>query len=106
MDSTTSKAAPASPAETVEQKLARLMAENATLSRAVESKANATLSIKVSKDTGTVVVGGLGRYPTSLYPDQWVKVLAFAPKIAAFIRDHADELETIRLVREAERNAK
>lgn len=101
-----SKVVPAGPVETLEQKLARLTAENMTLSRAVESKANATLSIKVSKDTGTVVVGGLGRYPTSLYPDQWVKVLAFAPRIAAFLRDHADELETIRLVREAERNAK
>lgn len=96
---------PASVPETLEQKLARLTAENANLTRAVESKSRASLSVKHSKDTGVVIVGGLGRFPTSLYPDQWAKVLAFAPIIAAYLRDHAIELEAIQLARAAERKA-
>lgn len=106
MDSNKSNAPATGPAETPAQIIERLTAENANLTRAVENKSTATLSVKHSKDTGVVIVGGIGRYPTSLYPDQWVKVLAFAPRIAAYLRDNAVELEKIRLVRAADRNAK
>lgn len=102
-----SNAAPATgSAETIEQKIARLTAENANLQRAVDAKATATLTVKHSTSTGVVIVGGMGRYPTSLYPDQWVKVLAFAPRIAAYLRDNAVELEQIRLSRAADTKAK
>lgn len=109
----TSKAPASVPTETPEQTIARLMAENAktsaenaNLKRAVEQRSNTSLTVKHSKDTGTVSVGGLGRFPTSLYPDQWAKVLAFAPRIAAYLQDHAVELEQIRLARDADRRAK
>lgn len=100
-----SNAAPASTPETTEQTIARLTAENANLQRAVAGRA-ADLTIGLSKDTGVVMLKGLGRWPVSLYPDQWVKVLALAPKITTFIREHAVELEQIRLVRAAEKAAK
>ncbi len=68
--------------------LERLKAENAAL-KASGSKG---LSLKVS-EKGGVSVYGLGRFPVTLYMEQWTKLLDMADDIRAFIREHEPELK-------------
>jgi hypothetical protein len=67
--------------------LERLRAENERLKRA-QSRGG----IKVS-EKGGVSVYGLGRFPVTLYKEQWGKLLDMADDIRAFIRDHDAELK-------------
>jgi hypothetical protein len=67
--------------------LDRLRAENERLKRASRG------TIRVS-EKGGVSVYGLGRFPVTLYKEQWVKLLDMADDIRAFIRDHDGELKT------------
>jgi hypothetical protein len=66
---------------TLEQQLAQLKAEN----EALKAKATGGLSLKVG-DKGGIVLAGLGQFPTTLYYDQWVKVLAMGDQIHAFAK--------------------
>lgn len=50
-------------------------------------------SIRVS-EKGGVSVYGLGRFPVTLYKEQWLKLLAMADEIRAFIAAHDSELKT------------
>jgi hypothetical protein len=68
--------------------LDRLRAENQRLKRT-----QGRGSIKVS-EKGGVSAYGLGRFPVTLYKEQWVKLLDMADDIRAFIRDHDGELKT------------
>ena len=45
-------------------------------------------------EKGGVSVYGLGRFPVTLYKEQWTKLLDMADEIRAFIRDHEGELKT------------
>ena len=65
--------------------LQRLRAE-----KAVREKAG--LSLKVS-EKGGVSLYGLGRFPVTLYKEQWEKVLESAPLIQEFLKAHAAELK-------------
>jgi len=67
--------------------LDRLRAENERLKRAPSRG-----TIKVS-GKGGVSVYGLGRFPVTLYKEQWTKLLDMADDIRAFIRDHDGELK-------------
>lgn len=58
--------------ETPEQELARLRAENAQY----KAQANRPLTLKVS-EKGALSAYGLGRFPTTLYKEQWLKLLTF-----------------------------
>ena len=44
-------------------------------------------SLKVS-EKGGVSVYGLGRFPVTLYKEQWTKLLDMADEIRAFIKEH------------------
>jgi hypothetical protein len=68
--------------------LERLRAENERL-RAQHRRG---MSLKVS-EKGGVSVYGLGRFPVTLYREQWVKLLAMADDIRAFIAEHDAELK-------------
>jgi len=48
--------------------------------------------MKVSEKRG-VSVYGLGRFPVTLYKEQWAKLLDIADDIRAFIREHDGELK-------------
>jgi hypothetical protein len=74
--------------EDLRAELERLKAENATL-RARSAKG---ISLKVS-EKGGVSVYGLGRFPVTLYKEQWGKLLDMADDIRAFIREHDAELK-------------
>jgi hypothetical protein len=45
------------------------------------------MSMKVS-EKGALSVYGLGRFPVTLYKEQWVKLLAAAEDIQAFLKDN------------------
>jgi hypothetical protein len=74
--------------ENMEKELARLRAENAAL----KGRAARGVTLKVS-EKGGVSVYGLGRFPVTLYQEQWLKLLDMADDIRAFIRDNADRLK-------------
>jgi hypothetical protein len=75
--------------ERVEEELARLRAEN----EALRARARRGGALRVS-DKGGVSVYGLGRFPVTLYKEQWLKLLDMADEIRAFIREHEAELKT------------
>ncbi|HEY3449207.1 MAG TPA: hypothetical protein VGK67_22815 [Myxococcales bacterium] len=69
--------------EDVQKELERLRAENEAL-----KKRNAKgLSMKVS-EKGAVSVYGLGRFPVTLYKEQWGRLLDMAEDIRAFIKEN------------------
>jgi hypothetical protein len=74
--------------EDVQAELARLRAENETL----RQKRNSAVSMKVS-EKGAVSVYGLGRFPVTLYQEQWQKLLALAEEIKAFIEENRSKLK-------------
>lgn len=77
----------------VQAELARLRAENEAL-KARKAGAAVPLTFKVSAK-GAVSVYGLGRFPVTLYQEQWARLLDVANDLRAFIKEHAAELKTI-----------
>jgi len=60
-----------------------LLAENIALKQS-KVKSPRGLSLKVS-EKGAVSVYGMARFPTTLYKEQWLKLLGSAEEIKAFI---------------------
>jgi hypothetical protein len=75
-------------AEDLKGELERLRAEN----EALRARTARGISLRVS-EKGAVSVYGLGRFPVTLYKEQWIKLLEMAEDIRAFIRDHEAELK-------------
>ena len=69
--------------------LERLRAENEQL----KSRRAPAVAIKVS-EKGGVSVYGLGRFPVTLYKEQWTKLLDMAPEIRAFLVENDAKLKT------------
>ncbi len=67
--------------------LERLRAEN----QALKAKVTRATSIKVS-EKGAVSVYGLGRFPVTLYKEQWLKLLGMADDIRKFIAQNESQL--------------
>ena len=68
--------------------LEKLKAEN----QALKARGSKGVSMKVS-DKGGVSVYGLGRFPVTLYQEQWLKLLDLADDIRAFIKEHEGQLK-------------
>jgi hypothetical protein len=75
--------------EDMKAELERLRRENESLKRG----ATKGVSLKVS-EKGGVSVYGLGRFPVTLYKEQWTKLLAMSEEIRAFIAAHESELKS------------
>jgi hypothetical protein len=75
--------------EDLRAELERLKAEN----EALKGKATRATSIRVS-EKGGVSVYGLGRFPVTLYKEQWLKLLDMAENIRTFIADNEARLKT------------
>ncbi|MBI2217457.1 MAG: hypothetical protein HYU51_09180 [Candidatus Rokubacteria bacterium] len=73
----------------IKAELERLRAENAAL----KARSTRATSIRVS-EKGGVSVYGLGRFPVTLYKEQWQKLLDMADEIRGFIKEHDGELKT------------
>jgi hypothetical protein len=68
--------------------LERLKAENAQL----KNQRVRGVSLKVS-EKGGVSVYGLGRFPVTLYKEQWGRLLDMAEEIRAFIKENESKLK-------------
>jgi hypothetical protein len=68
--------------------LERLRAENAAL----KARSSRGVSMKVS-EKGGLSVYGLGRFPVTLYKEQWLRLLDMADDIRGFIRDNEGALK-------------
>jgi hypothetical protein len=68
--------------------LERLRSENAALKKG----ASAGVRLKVS-EKGAVSVYGMGRFPVTLYQEQWLKLLDMSDEIRAFIAANAAQLK-------------
>jgi len=74
--------------EDMKAELERLRAENERLKKAGSSK----LAMKVS-EKGALSVYGMGRFPVTLYKEQWLRLLSMADDIKAFIEANEDKLK-------------
>jgi len=79
--------------ETAEQKLARLEAENKALKDQIEQRKPGQLRLKIS-EKGGLSVYGLGRFPVTLYKEQWKRLLEHAEEIKSFLEQHEQQLKT------------
>lgn len=75
--------------EEMKAELERLRAENERL----KNRTSKGVSMKVS-EKGAVSVYGLGRFPVTLYKEQWVRLLDMANDIRQFIQDNESALKT------------
>jgi hypothetical protein len=70
-----------------------LLARIADLERQAGQKKNsASLSLKVS-EKGAVSVYGMGRFPVTLYYEQWIKLLSAAEEIRQFLEENKGRLK-------------
>jgi hypothetical protein len=69
--------------EDLKAEIERLRAENESLKKPVRGQ----VSLKVS-EKGGLSVYGLGRFPVTLYREQWEKLLGLSDDIRSFIRDN------------------
>jgi len=69
--------------------LERLRAENEALKR----RSTKGVTLKVS-EKGGVSVYGLGRFPVTLYKEQWLRLLELTDDIRTFIRENDKQLKT------------
>jgi hypothetical protein len=74
--------------EDLKAELERLRKENAALKK----EASSSIRMKVS-EKGALSIYGMGRFPVTLYKEQWLKLLDMAEDIRAFIAAHEGELK-------------
>ena len=75
--------------DNLQAELEQLRAENERLKKAGGSK----LAMKVS-EKGALSVYGMGRFPVTLYKEQWLKLLDMSADIRAFIAANEARLKT------------
>ena len=75
--------------EQLKEELERLRTEN----EALKKRSEKGLSLKVSQKGG-VSVYGLGRFPVTLYKEQWEKLLDMSDDIRTFIQENESQLKT------------
>ena len=73
----------------LQSELEKLRAENAALKKTSARG----LSLKVS-EKGGLSVYGLGRFPVTLYKEQWEKLLGMSEDIKAFMKANDSALKT------------
>jgi hypothetical protein len=70
------------------EELERLRQENAALKKGASS----SVRMKVS-EKGAVSIYGMGRFPVTLYKEQWLKLLDMSDEIRAFIAANEAQLK-------------
>jgi hypothetical protein len=77
-------------ADDLKAEIERLKAENEALK--AKKPERGTLSMKVS-EKGALSIYGMGRFPVTLYKEQWLKLLGIADEIKAFIKENDSRLK-------------
>ncbi|MBT6324909.1 MAG: hypothetical protein HOJ35_02995 [Bdellovibrionales bacterium] len=77
--------------ESMQEELERLRAENEKLK--TKKTAKKEITFKVSQK-GAVSVYGMGRFPVTLYKEQWQRLLEKKDEILEFIKENEDSLTT------------
>jgi hypothetical protein len=75
--------------EELREQIEKLRAENEALKRT----SSRGLSLRVS-EKGALSVYGLGRFPVTLYKEQWSRLLDMSDDIRAFIEANQDTLKS------------
>jgi hypothetical protein len=75
--------------EEMKAELERLRSENAALKKG----ASTGITMKVS-EKGGLSVYGMGRFPVTLYKEQWLKLLDLSDDIRAFIAANEGKMKT------------
>jgi len=75
--------------EDLKAELERLRNENAALKKGAATG----VTMKVS-EKGAISIYGMGRFPVTLYKEQWLKLLAMSDDIRAFIVANEERLKT------------
>ena len=75
--------------EAMKAELERHRKEN----EALKKGASAGLRMKVS-EKGALSIYGMGRFPVTLYKEQWQKLLEAADDIRSFLKDNDAQLKT------------
>ena len=75
--------------EDLNAELERLRSENAALKKGAATG----VTIKVS-EKGALSIYGMGRFPVTLYKEQWLKLLGMSDDIRAFIAANEGRLKT------------
>ena len=75
----------------LQAELERLRAENEQLKKS--SGRSGKLAMKVS-EKGALSVYGMGRFPVTLYKEQWLRLLSMGDEIKAFIEANQESLKT------------
>lgn len=78
-------------AEDLKAEIERLKAENEALKN--KKPGRGALTMKVS-EKGALSVYGMGRFPVTLYKEQWLKLLGIADEIKKFISENDELLKT------------
>jgi hypothetical protein len=76
--------------EDLKEEIARLKAENEALKNKASDRG--ALSMKVS-EKGALSIYGMGRFPVTLYKEQWLKLLTIGDEIKKFINDNSARLK-------------
>ena len=70
-----------------------LKAQLAELQKQSGNRRTGALDFRVG-EKGGVSVYGLGRFPVTLYYEQWIKLLDAVPDLKAFIEENKSKLKT------------
>ncbi len=73
----------------LKDELERLRKEN----EALKKGASSSIRMKVS-EKGAISIYGMGRFPVTLYKEQWLKLLDMSIEIRAFIAANETQLKT------------
>ena len=74
--------------EDLKAELEKLRAEN----EALKKTSSKDLTMKVS-EKGALSVYGMGRFPVTLYKEQWIRLLDHSDEIRAFIKNNDAQLK-------------
>lgn len=77
--------------EDLKAEIDRLKAENESLKS--KKPGGGTLTMKVS-EKGALSIYGMGRFPVTLYKEQWLKLLSITEEIRSFIKENDGRLKT------------
>lgn len=69
-----------------------LLARIAELERQTKKQSAGALSFKVS-EKGAVSVYGMGRFPVTLYYEQWLRLLGASDELKAFLEENKSHLK-------------